>query len=116
MDADCRITRLNGAAARLVGAAERQGIGATCEAFLGCLPEAGGGRGCGRTCPFREVLAHGRPLIREQIVAGADSAAIPIAASYARMTGSPSGAVAVLRDLRMTRSLDALKSSFVAAI
>ena len=116
VDADCRITRLNGAAARLVGAAERQGIGTTCEAFLGCLPEDGGSRGCGRTCPFREVLAHGRPLIREQIVAGADSAAIPIAASYARMTGSPSGAVAVLRDLRMTRSLDALKSSFVAAI
>lgn len=116
VDSDRRITRLNGAAARLVGAAERQGIGATCEAFLGCLPEDGGSRGCGRTCPFREVLAHGRPLIREQIVAGVDSGAIPVAASYARMTGSPPGAVAVLRDLRVTRSLDALKSSFVATI
>ena len=116
VDSDARITRLNGAAARLVGAAEREGIGATCEAFLGCTPEVGVGRGCGRTCPFQEVLAHGRPLIREQIVADADRAAIPVAASYARMTGSPPGAVAVLRDLRMTRSLDALKSSFVAAI
>jgi signal transduction histidine kinase len=116
VDSDCRITRLNGAAARLVGAAEREGIGATCEAFLGCLPEAGRRRGCGRTCPFGEVLAHGRPLVREQVVAGADAAAIPVAASYARMTGSPAGAVAVLRDLRGTRALDALKSSFVAAI
>jgi hypothetical protein len=113
---DGRITRLNGAAARLVGAAEREGIGATCEAFLGCLPKDGGSRGCGRSCPFGEVLAHGRPLIREQIVAGVDGAAIPVAASYARMTGAPSGAVAVLRDLRLTRALDALKSSFVAAI
>lgn len=116
VDSDGRITRLNGAAARLVGAAEREGIGATCEAFLGCLPEDGGGRGCGRTCPFQEVLAHGRPLVREQVVAGADGAAIPVAASYARMTGSPPGAVAVLRDLRGTRALDALKSSFVATI
>ena len=113
---DGRITRLNGAAARLVGAAEREGIGATCEAFLGCLPRDGGSRGCGRTCPFGEVLAHGRPLIREQIVAGVDGAAIPVAASYARMTGVPSGAVAVLRDLRLTRAFDALKSSFVAAV
>jgi len=116
VDPDCRITRLNGAAARLVGAAEREGIGATCEAFLGCLPEAGGGRGCGRTCPFQEVLGHGRPLVREQAVAGVDGAAIPVAASYARMTGPPPGAVAVLRDLRVTRALDALKSSFVATI
>ncbi len=116
VDSDCRITRLNGAAARLVGAAEREGIGATCEAFLGCLQEAGGRRGCGRTCPFREVLAHGRPLVREQVVVGADSQAIPVAASYAQMAGAPPGAVAVLRDLRETRALDALKSSFVAAI
>ncbi len=116
VDADGRITRLNGATARLVGAAEREGIGATCEAFLGCLPEGGGNRGCGRTCPFQEVLAHGRPLVREQFVGGPDGAAIPVAASYARMTGSPSGAVAVLRDLRVTRALDALKSSFVATI
>jgi signal transduction histidine kinase len=116
VDAGGRITRLNGAAARLVGAAEREGIGATCEAFLGCLPEAGGTRGCGRTCPFQEVLAHGRPLVREQLVGGADGIPIPVAASYARMTGAPSGAVAVLRDLRVTRALDALKSSFVATI
>ena len=113
---DGRITRLNGAAARLVGAAEREGIGATCEAFLGCLRDGGGNRGCGRSCPFGEVLAHGRPLIREQVVAGVGGAAIPVAASYARMTGSPPGAVAVLRDLRVTRALDALKSSFVATI
>ena len=116
VDSDGRITRLNGAAARLVGAAEREGIGATCEAFLGCVPEAGGGRGCGRTCPFREVLAHGRPLVREQVVAGVAGVAIPVAASYALMTGSPPGAVAVMRDLRGTRALDALKSSFVATI
>jgi signal transduction histidine kinase len=116
VDANGRITRLNGAAARLVGAAEREGIGATCEAFLGCLPETGGTRGCGRTCPFQEVLAHGRPLVREQVVGGADAMPIPVAASYARMTGAPSGAVAVLRDLRVTRALDALKSSFVATI
>jgi signal transduction histidine kinase len=116
VDSDCRITRLNGAAARLVGAAEREGIGATCEAFLGCLPEAGGPRGCGRTCPFREVLTHGRPLVREQVIAGLDADPIPVAASYAQMTGSPAGAVAVLRDLREARALDALKSSFVAAI
>jgi len=32
------------------------------------------------------------------------------------MTGSPAGVVAVLRDLREARALDALKSSFVAAI
>jgi signal transduction histidine kinase len=116
VDSDCRITRLNGAAARLVGAAEREGIGVTCEAFLGCLPESGGSRGCGRSCPFGEVLAHGRPLIREQIIAGVDASPIPVAASYARMTGAPAGAVAVLRDLRVTRALDALKSSFVATI
>jgi signal transduction histidine kinase len=116
VDSNCRITRLNGAAARLVGAAEREGIRATCEAFLGCLPEDGGGRGCGRTCPFGEVLAHGRPLIREQIVGGAGGAPIPVAASYARMSGAPPGAVAVLRDLRGTRALDALKSNFVATI
>lgn len=62
------------------------------------------------------MLAHGRPLVREQLVAGPDGAAIPVAASYARMTGPPPGAVAVLRDLRGTRALDALKSSFVATI
>ena len=116
VDSDGRITRLNRAAARLVGAAEREGIGATCEAFLGCLPGDASGRGCGRTCPFQEVLAHGRPLVREQLVAAADNAAIPVAASYARMSGAPPGAVAVLRDLRGVRALDTLKSSFVATI
>lgn len=127
---DRRITRLNRAAARLIGGAAREGVGATCSAFLGCLPPGAPTDGapesspnsvpvaqaCGRTCPFLDVLGHGRPVVREQVVRSAGGEEIPVAASYAPMSGEPAGAVAVLRDLRSVRALDELKSSLVATV
>jgi signal transduction histidine kinase len=123
---DRRISRLNRAAARLVGGTARDGVGATCWAFFGCGPGDDdtvvprGARACGPTCPFGEVLAHGRSLVRELEVRPAGGAPIPVAASYAAMAGDaaagPVGVVGVLRDLRAGRELDELKSSFVAAV
>ncbi len=124
---DRRITRLNRAAARLVGGAARDGVGAACWSFLGCLPPGideatapRADRACGPTCPFREVLEHGRTLIRELQVRPPAGPPIPVAASYSAMAGDPAGGpggvVAVLRDLRAGRELDELKSSFVAAV
>ncbi len=122
-----RITRLNRAASRLVGGTAREGVGSPCWTFLGCLPPdipedaaPRTARSCGPTCPFGEVLAHGRTVVREQVVRSADGQVIPVAASYSAMASDPAtgpaGVVGVLRDLRAGRELAELKSSFVAAV
>ncbi len=119
---DRRITRLNRAATRLVGGAARDAVGASCEAFLGCVGEIPDPdrpaivRACGRTCPFADVLEHGRPLVREHLIRTADGETIPVAASYSPMAGEAGGAVAVIRDLRAARALDELKASFLATV
>jgi PAS domain-containing protein/two-component sensor histidine kinase len=145
---DQRITRLNRAASRLVGGTTREGVGSPCWSFLGCLPgrqpptfeagaadEPGAGsrhppsgpdsashpsaRSCGPTCPFEDVLEHGRTVVREHEVRGAGGHSIPVAGSYSAMASDPAGpqgVVGVLRDLRAGRELDELKRSFVATV
>jgi len=115
VDPDLRIVRLNAAAARLVGRPAREAVGCTCATFLGCGD--GPDRLCGARCPFAEVIAGGRAIAsREELVRHRDGTEIPVSASYAPMTGTHAGAVAVFRDLRADRALDDLKSSFVATI
>ena len=131
---DRHITRLNRAASRLVGGTPRQGVGALCSVFLGCetpehlpadLPASAavlrraGARACGPTCPFADVIEHGRTVVREHEVRDDEGLAIPVAGSYSAMggdSGGPVGAVGVLRDLRAGRELDDLKRSFVASV
>ena len=122
VDAHRRVVRLNPAASALLDVARP--VGATCEEVLGCRRPmliavrravSTTALACGERCPFEEVLSSGHPIAgREREVPGRDGP-VPVAANYARMPGE-GGAVGVLRDLRPTRELDDLKSSFVAAI
>ncbi len=120
VDPERRIVRLNEAARRLLGAGRAAAVGRTCAEFLACGGTADGGAGparCGARCPFEEVLATGVPIVnREQTVPVDGLDEVPVAASFSRMPGPGAGAVAVLRDLRATRALDELKSSFVAGV
>ncbi len=139
VDADRRVVRLNGAAARLLDRAPSEVIGTTCRASFGCGdgPAADGGAGgvgdsggptgtapddgegalCGPRCPFELVLEEGRPIVAgEQRIRTRGGAEVPVAGSFAPMPDRAAGAVAVLRDLRPSLALDELKSSFVAAV
>lgn len=123
VDAASRVVRLNPAAAALLEASHP--IGDHCGSVFGChQPELVAARApgepaalaCGERCPFGEVLAGAAPIAdRERDVPGRDGP-VPVAVSYARMPGDDAGAVGVLRDLRPSRELDELKSSFVAAV
>ncbi|HEX5465074.1 MAG TPA: ATP-binding protein [Candidatus Limnocylindrales bacterium] len=120
VDDQRRVVRLNAATVRLTGQDGEAAIGRTCQELLGCAVPAGQAAGtllCGARCPFAEVLEGGDPVAEREVeVLGADRTPIPVAGSYARMSGGPGGAVSVLRDLRPTRQLDQLKASFVAAV
>jgi signal transduction histidine kinase len=123
VDGERYVVRLNPAAAALLGA--RHAVGERCETVLGCrqpslvaarAPAEPASLACGERCPFAEVLAGAPPVAnRERDVPGRDGP-VPVAGSYARMPGGEDGAVGVLRDLRPSRELDELKSSFVAAV
>jgi signal transduction histidine kinase len=118
VDARRRVVRLNQAALGLLDLPADATPTNGCRELLGCA--TGDPREplrCGQRCPFDDVLA-GMPAIvdRERIVIGHDGVEVPVAASYARMSGPEAGAVAVMRDLRATRALDELRSSFVAAV
>ncbi len=112
------VVRLNQAALALLDVAP-ESVPAPCHDLLGCTAGAGAGARprCGARCPFEEVLAGGSPIVgREQTVLGRNGEEIPVVVSYARMTGPDAGAVAVMHDLRASRALDELRSSFVAAV
>ena len=114
------VVRLNQAALALLDVPP-ESVPAPCHELLGCTvgTAAGGGARprCGTRCPFEEVLAGGSPIVgREQAVLGRNGEEIPVVVSYARMTGPDAGAVAVMHDLRASRALDELRSSFVAAV
>ncbi|HEY6057698.1 MAG TPA: PAS domain-containing sensor histidine kinase, partial [Candidatus Limnocylindrales bacterium] len=121
VDRECRIVRLNDAAAMLLAADRHRAVGETCRDFLGCERPAAGDPAvslrCGQRCPFAEVMSGGQAVSdREQVVVGRDGTPIPVAATVSPMPGRARGAVAVLRDLRASRALDELKSTFVSAV
>ncbi len=122
VDVNRRIVRLNAAAASLVGMSAAVGSGMHCSELLGCGSRRPYGsrpleRLCGPRCPFLDVLESGRPIVaREIAVLHRDGTEIPVAASVSRMPTLDGGAVAILRDLRASRSLDDAKTSFVAAV
>ena len=114
------VVRLNQAALALLDVPP-DSVPAPCHELLGCTVGATAGGGarprCGTRCPFEEILAGGSPIVgREQAVLGRNGEEIPVVVSYARMTGPDAGAVAVMHDLRASRALDELRSSFVAAV
>ena len=114
------VVRLNQAALALLDVPP-ENVPAPCHELLGCTVGAAAGAGarprCGARCPFEEVLAGGSQIVgREQTVLGRNGEEIPVVVSYARMTGTDAGAVAVMHDLRASRALDELRSSFVAAV
>ena len=114
------VVRLNQAALALLDVPP-ESVPAPCHELLGCKIGATAGPGgrlrCGARCPFEEVLTGGSPIVgREQTVLGRNGAEIPIVVSYAPMTGPDAGAVAVMHDLRASRAMDELRSSFVAAV
>ncbi|HEX8939898.1 MAG TPA: HAMP domain-containing sensor histidine kinase [Candidatus Limnocylindrales bacterium] len=128
VDAERHVVRYNLAAVALLGLGDGS-PGLACHEYLGCGGRTSVGSPddvgqaeavvahCGPTCPFEEVLT-GAPAIglREQVVVDRLGNQVPVAGSYARMPGPEIGAVAVLRDLRLERAVDELKSSFVAAV
>lgn len=124
VDAERRVVRLNQAAVALLGVSAAGGRTASCGDLLGCLREPAADADssaellrCGPHCPFEEVLGGGEPIVdREHTIIGRDEVEVPVAGSYARMSGPDPGAVAVLRDLRAAHALDELRSSFVAAV
>jgi signal transduction histidine kinase len=143
VDSDQRVVRLNAAAAALLGAPPRAGTGMHCSEFLGCTgfdeADAAAARSAARAptgaatldrpgfppaapslcggCPFVEVLGSGQAIIGREIeVRHRDGTRIPVAATVSRMPTPDGGAVGVLRDLRAARSLEAAKTSFVAAV
>ncbi|MGC8633100.1 MAG: sensor histidine kinase [Candidatus Limnocylindrales bacterium] len=121
------VVRMNPAALSLLGL-PADAVPGPCSDLLGCERQARGGSegqsgtrrarlACGSRCPFEEVLAGGSPIVgREQVVVTRNGEEIPVVASYARMSGPDAGAVAVLHDLRGTRALEELRTSFVAAV
>ncbi len=118
VDPERRVVRLNPAAYALLDVTP-DSVPVACRDLLGCArPHAGTASHrlrCGARCPFSDVLSGGPPITgREQTVIGPHDEEIPVAASYAPMTGG--GAVAVLHDLRASRALDQLRSTFVAAV
>ncbi len=120
VDEKRRVVRLNRAALALLDASPETAP-TPCHELLGCdRPRPNGANPqlrCGTRCPFEEVLAGAPPIVgREQTVMGRNGEEIPVVASYAPMSGSDAGAVAVLHDLRGARALDELRSSFVAAV
>lgn len=123
VDGASRVVRLNPAAAALLTTSDP--MGQPCWNVLQCHgtgfvevrpPAAAAALACGDRCPFAQVLDGAAPITgREREVPGRDGP-VPVAVSYARMPGDDAGAVGVLRDLRSSRELDELKSSFVAAV
>jgi signal transduction histidine kinase len=127
VDGQRTVVRMNPAAFSLLGL-PADAVPAPCSDLLGCERQTRGGPNgpsgtesprlaCGSRCPFEDVLAGGSPIVgREQMVISRNGEEIPVVASYARMSGPDAGAVAVLHDLRGTRALDELRTSFVAAV
>ncbi|MDA8203458.1 MAG: ATP-binding protein [Chloroflexi bacterium] len=118
VDSERRVVRLNPAALALLDVTP-ESVPAACRHLLGCarlhVGTASHRLRCGPRCPFADVLSGGPPITgREQTVIGPHDEEIPVAASYAPMAGG--GAVAVLHDLRASRALDQLRSTFVAAV
>jgi signal transduction histidine kinase len=141
VDSDLRVVQMNAAAMRLLGIERARATGSRCERILECglpvMPRGTAARpgsdldpgrpvadpareptyGCRDDCPFAKVLATGRPIAAHELMVRArDRQPVPVAASFARTSGGPVGAVAVIRDLRPALALDRMKSSFVASV
>lgn len=120
VDETGRVTRLNPAGARLLGAALDVAIGRPCGEVLGC-DVAGGHRI--EDCPLAEV-ARTRQAIgyRESAVRGASGAPIRVGGSFS--AGPPDPAhpearvrtTAILRDISAVRALEELREGFVATV
>ena len=124
VDASERVTRVNPAAARLLGTTREAAIGRACADLLGC--DVTGGHAT-EDCPFRRVLATGRPIgYLEMAVRGADGRPIRMAGSFAPLVataerpateaGSAGAATAILRDVSAARALEELREGFVATV
>jgi signal transduction histidine kinase len=117
VDADRRITRLNPAAQRMLGAGAEGPLGLTCADALGC--DVAGGHGSA-ACPLLEVLNGGEPIAyRETAIRGDQGATLNVAGSYFRAPAPHGGAMratAILRDLTSMRALEELREGFVATV
>jgi PAS domain S-box-containing protein len=136
VDANGIVTRLNPAAARLLGVTRETAAGRLCSDVLGC--DVAGGHGAD-ACPFRRVLATGRPIgYLETAVRGSDGRPIRMAGSFAPLVATSEGghdddealatpdvrgtgrgasaATAILRDVTAARALEELREGFVATV
>jgi PAS domain S-box-containing protein len=117
VDDGCRITRLNPAAERMLGAGAEELLGLACGDALGC--DVAGGHGTA-ACPLRDVLDGGDPIAyRETAIRGDQAASLHVAGSYFRAPAPHGGsmrATAILRDLTSARALEELREGFVATV